>query len=72
MSWEPETYQLKPNKHAPNSDLPVLVYRQCLPLPLTEDKVEAFFKLHAWERRGIWGHIWQRHFHPNSHGMLLT
>jgi uncharacterized protein YjlB len=67
MVWEPETRYLKPNKHAPNSDMPVLVYRQCLPLPLSEEKVTEFLESHAWVKKGTWGHIPQRHFHPNSH-----
>jgi uncharacterized protein YjlB len=67
MVWHPETRYLKPNKHAPNSDMPVLVYRQCLPLPLSEKKVTEFLESHAWVKKGTWGHIPQRHFHPNSH-----
>lgn len=67
MTWDPETYLLKPNQHAPNSHMPVLIYRQCLPLPLSEEKAATFFASHAWEKRGAWGHIPQRHFHPNSH-----
>lgn len=67
MVWEPEAYYLKQNKHAPNNPYPVLVYRQCLPLPVSDEKATAFLESHAWERRGAWGHIGQRHFHPNSH-----
>ena len=67
MVWEPETYYLQANKHAPNNDMPVLVYRECLPLPLSEEKATEFLESHAWVKKGTWGHIAQRHFHPNSH-----
>ncbi len=67
MVHEPEKYYLKPNKHAPNNDMPVLIYRECLPLPLSEPKVTEFLESHAWKKLGTWGHISQRHFHPNSH-----
>ncbi|KAL1887488.1 hypothetical protein Sste5346_010187 [Sporothrix stenoceras] len=67
MVCEPETYYLEQNKHAPNNPYPVLVYRQCLPLPVSEEKATAFLESHAWERKGAWGHIGQRHFHPNVH-----
>ncbi|CAK7242762.1 MAG: hypothetical protein STHCBS139747_004261 [Sporothrix thermara] len=67
MAWEPETYYLKRNQHAPNNAHPVLVYRQCLPLPVSEENTTAFLEAHAWERKGTWGHISVRHFHPNVH-----
>ncbi|CAK7237696.1 hypothetical protein SBRCBS47491_010085 [Sporothrix bragantina] len=67
MAWEPETYYLKRNQHAPNNAYPVLVYRQCLPLPVSEEKTKLFLESHAWERKGTWGHIGVRHFHPNVH-----
>ncbi|CAK7202661.1 hypothetical protein SEUCBS139899_005387 [Sporothrix eucalyptigena] len=67
MAWQPETYYLKRNQHAPNNAYPVLVYRQCLPLPVTEDKATEFLERHAWEKKGTWGHIGVRHFHPNVH-----
>jgi uncharacterized protein YjlB len=64
---EPETYFLKPNKHAPNNDLPILIYRDVLPLPLSEERTKGFLESHAWIRGGTWGHINIRHFHPNTH-----
>lgn len=64
---DPEQYQIPPNEFAPNSSLPVLIYRDVLPLPLSEDKVTEFLESHDWEKRGVWGHIPRRHFHPNSH-----
>ncbi|KIX07127.1 uncharacterized protein Z518_05104 [Rhinocladiella mackenziei CBS 650.93] len=67
MVCEPETYYLKPNKHAPNNDMPVLIYRDCLPLPLSEDRTTGFLEAHAWVKKGVWGHIPRRHFHPNTH-----
>ncbi|KIV77169.1 hypothetical protein PV11_08992 [Exophiala sideris] len=67
MVYQPETYYLKPNRHAPNSDLPVLIYRDCLPLPLSEGNAKEFLESHAWIQGGTWGHISTRHFHPNTH-----
>lgn len=74
MAPEPEEYRIPQNEYAPNSRLPVLIYRDVLPLPLSEDKTTEFLESHDWEKRGVWGHIPIRHFHPNSHecyGMLL-
>jgi hypothetical protein len=67
MPTDPEIHHLEPNAYAPNSELPVLVYRDVLPLPLTETTATTFLEGHGWERRGVWGHIAVRHFHPNSH-----
>ena len=67
MVYQPEMYFLKPSEYAPNNELPVLVYRDCLPLPLSEEKTKTFLESHAWVRKGTWGHIDVRHFHPNTH-----
>lgn len=67
MVVDPETYRLQSNTHAPNSNKPVLIYRDCLPLPLSESKAKEFLESHAWIQGGTWGHIPKRHFHPNTH-----
>ncbi|KAJ9615498.1 hypothetical protein H2200_001573 [Cladophialophora chaetospira] len=67
MVYEPETYYLKPNEHCPNNERPVLIYRDCLPVPLSEEKTTEFLESHAWEKKGVWGHIAYKHFHPNTH-----
>ncbi|RVX67749.1 hypothetical protein B0A52_07872 [Exophiala mesophila] len=67
MVYEPEVYHLTPNRGAPNSDKPVLIYRDCLPLPISEEKTTEFLESHAWVKKGTWGHIDVRHFHPNTH-----
>lgn len=67
MVVTPEVYHLKPNKYAPNNDHPVLIYRDCLPLPFSEEKTTEFLESHAWVKKGTWGHIPVRHFHPNTH-----
>lgn len=67
MAVQPDIYYLKPNKHCPNSDLPVLIYRDCLPLPFSEATTTRFLEAHAWVKKGTWGHIGTRHFHPNTH-----
>lgn len=63
----PEQYMIPPNKYAPNSRLPILLYRDILPLPLSEEKTTIFLEANDWEKRGVWGHISVRHFHPNTH-----
>ncbi|KAL4906963.1 hypothetical protein BDW74DRAFT_176560 [Aspergillus multicolor] len=62
-----DTYFLPPTPHAPNNLLPVLHYRNVLPPPLSEESVTQFLTANKWEKRGTWGHIPIRHFHPNSH-----
>ncbi|KAL4948473.1 hypothetical protein BDW69DRAFT_176397 [Aspergillus filifer] len=62
-----QTYFLPPTPHAPNSGLPVIHYRGVLPEPLTEEKATESLTKNKWEKRGTWGHIPIRHFHPNSH-----
>ncbi|KAL2830437.1 hypothetical protein BJY01DRAFT_240376 [Aspergillus pseudoustus] len=62
-----DTYFLSPTAHAPNSLLPVIHYRDVLPHPLSEEGVTKFLTANKWEKRGTWGHIPIRHFHPNSH-----
>ncbi|KAH8663444.1 hypothetical protein BGZ60DRAFT_411325 [Tricladium varicosporioides] len=63
----PEEYYLKPTPYVPNSDLPVLVYRNVLPKPHEEDSTTKFLEGNNWEKRGTWGTIKIRHFHPNTH-----
>lgn len=67
MAFTPEQHTIKPNKHAPNSDLPILIYRDVLPLPLSEEKTTTFLEANEWTKKGVWGHIPYRHFHPNTH-----
>jgi uncharacterized protein YjlB len=67
MAITPEQHIIAPNKFALNSLLPVLIYRNALPLPLSEEKTTTFLESHEWEKKGVWGHIPKRHFHPNSH-----
>ncbi|KAL4921394.1 hypothetical protein BDW62DRAFT_208393 [Aspergillus aurantiobrunneus] len=67
MMDAPNTYHLPQTEHTPNSRLPVLHYKNVLPLPRTEDEVTRFLTAHKWEKRGTWGPIWESHFHPNSH-----
>ncbi|KAF5718379.1 cupin domain-containing protein [Fusarium mundagurra] len=67
MSLSVECYLVPRTEDAPNSRLPILVYRDVLPQPRTEETVTRFLTTHRWEKRGTWGHIAIRHFHPNSH-----
>ncbi|OAL53980.1 hypothetical protein IQ07DRAFT_619221 [Pyrenochaeta sp. DS3sAY3a] len=67
MIFQPETYSILPNRHAPNSELPVLIYRNCLPSPHSEETTTKFLESNGWIYKGTWGHIPVRHFHPNTH-----
>ncbi|RKK13783.1 hypothetical protein BFJ66_g16887 [Fusarium oxysporum f. sp. cepae] len=67
MSSSVECYLVPRTDDAPNSRLPILVYRDVLPQPRTEETATRFLTTHRWEKRGTWGHIAIRHFHPNSH-----
>lgn len=67
MGLIPEQHVIPPNKYALNSPFPVLIYRDALPLPLSEEKTTQFLEANEWEKRGVWGHIPVRHFHPNTH-----
>ncbi|KAJ6098914.1 hypothetical protein N7467_000449 [Penicillium canescens] len=62
-----DVYYLQPTAHSPNSTLPVIHYRAVLPSPRTEECVTEFLTAGKWEKRGTWGPINIRHFHPNSH-----
>ncbi|RMJ26042.1 hypothetical protein PHISP_03069 [Aspergillus sp. HF37] len=65
---ELETYTLPPTPHVPNSPLPVLVYRNALPAPVTETSTQRFIEGNGWSRQGpVFPAIPKRHFHPNVH-----
>ena len=64
---EPEKYTLAPTAHCPNNTLPVLVYRDVLPKPLTEESASEFLQRFSWGKRGTWGTIVVKHYHPNTH-----
>ncbi|KAF4963341.1 hypothetical protein FSARC_8628 [Fusarium sarcochroum] len=46
-----ECYLLPPTEDAPNSRLPILVYRNVLPHPRTEETATEFLTTHRWEKR---------------------
>ncbi|OJI97479.1 hypothetical protein ASPVEDRAFT_49477 [Aspergillus versicolor CBS 583.65] len=65
---QPEQYTLPSTAHVPNSPMPVLVYRNVLPMPRTMEVTQEFIESHGWSRQGIvWPAIYTRHFHPNVH-----
>jgi uncharacterized protein YjlB len=51
MGLEPETYYIEPTEYAPNSPMPVLVYRAVLPKPITEENASTFLEANNWEKR---------------------
>ncbi|KAL2011504.1 hypothetical protein VTN00DRAFT_4222 [Thermoascus crustaceus] len=63
----PERFFVPPTAHAPNSPLPILLYRDVLPRPHGEASASAFLERNGWQKRGTWGAITTRHFHPNTH-----
>ncbi|ORY61369.1 uncharacterized protein BCR38DRAFT_439984 [Pseudomassariella vexata] len=63
----PEQYHIKPTPHCPNNRLPVLVYRGVLPTPLDEGTASEALQLNGWVKKGTWGTITVKHFHPNTH-----
>jgi len=58
---------LKPTSHVPNSSLPVLVYRQVLPTPLSEANAAEYLESNDWSHGGTFKHFPQHHFHTVTH-----
>ena len=67
MTAEREAHYFPSTAFAPNNILPVLVYRNILPQPITEETTTDFLTKHKWHKLGTWGHIPKPHFHPNTH-----
>ncbi|KAL1972593.1 hypothetical protein VTN31DRAFT_7007 [Thermomyces dupontii] len=67
MATEPEIYYCGPTRFVPNSRLPILIYRNVLPQPITEETTGEFLEKNNWVKRGTWGAISRHHFHPNTH-----
>jgi uncharacterized protein YjlB len=51
MSSSVECYLVPRTEDAPNSRLPILVYRDVLPHPRTEETATQFLTTHHWEKR---------------------
>jgi uncharacterized protein YjlB len=64
---EPEVYWTKPTEHTPNSSLPVLVYRNVLPVDLSVDTAEAALSANEWIKGGVFKHYPTAHYHSNTH-----
>ncbi|WYZ35452.1 hypothetical protein EsH8_X_000099 [Colletotrichum jinshuiense] len=64
---QPEQYSVRPTAHCPNNVLPVLVYRNVLPEPYNEETVSDYLQRYGWVKKGTWGAITTKHFHPNTH-----
>ncbi|KAH8655440.1 hypothetical protein BX600DRAFT_469651 [Xylariales sp. PMI_506] len=62
----PEQHYAKRTPFCPNNPLPVLVYRGVLPVH-DEASVSEALQRHGWVKKGCWGTITTRHFHPNTH-----
>lgn len=48
---QPEQYTLPSTAHVPNSPMPVLVYRNVLPMPRTMEIAQEFIESHGWSRQ---------------------
>ncbi|WQF88074.1 Putative uncharacterized protein YjlB [Colletotrichum destructivum] len=64
---QPEQYIVRPTAHCPNNFLPVLVYRGVLPEPHNEETTSTYLQRYGWVKKGTWGTITTKHFHPNTH-----
>lgn len=64
---DPETYTLDPNEHVPNSALPVLVYRNVLPLPHDYISAKNALERNDWIQGGVFGHYPAHHYHSVTH-----
>ncbi|WPG98621.1 Hypothetical protein R9X50_00141400 [Acrodontium crateriforme] len=62
-SSNPEVYWTPPSVYAPNSLLPVLVYRNVVPADQGQDAIQKLIEANHWEKRGVWGHIAHAHYH---------
>ncbi|KAL2863192.1 cupin domain-containing protein [Aspergillus lucknowensis] len=67
MAAQPEIYFCEPTRYVPNSQLPVLVYRDVLSKPYDEETIQTQLEGNRWLKGGIWGAIPRHHFHPNTH-----
>ncbi|CAG9952788.1 unnamed protein product [Clonostachys rosea f. rosea IK726] len=67
VGTQPEAFFFKPTNYIPNSQLPVLLYRKALPLPLKENLVKEFLESNNWIHGGTWNAVPRHHFHPNTH-----
>ncbi|KAG7140540.1 hypothetical protein HYQ45_002703 [Verticillium longisporum] len=67
LNSQPEQYHIKPTAHCPNNVLPVLVYRDVLPRPHNAATTSEALEKYGWEKRGTFGTIIIKHFHPNTH-----
>ena len=64
----PEIYRLeKATRYVPNSCLPVLVYRSCLPSPLDEASATKAVEENQWLYGGVFESYFAHHFHSVTH-----
>lgn len=66
----PETLLLPENGKMPNSDLPVLIYRQALAGADLEHAFRKTFHAHHWGGTWVMGIYGYHHFHCNAHEAL--
>lgn len=57
----------KSTKHVPNSLLPVLIYRSCLPPSPTPSTVCSTIEPNNWLKGGVFKHYPAHHFHSVTH-----
>ncbi|XEV01474.1 hypothetical protein FSHL1_006761 [Fusarium sambucinum] len=67
MASDLEVYYFEQTEFVPNSRLPLLVYRNVLPQPLSEKSAKVFLENNQWFKGGAWGPVPRHHFHPNTH-----
>lgn len=65
---QPETYYINQSTPTvPNSALPVLIYRSCLPFSSTAQSVSDFGTQNHWPPGGVFKHYPTAHFHNVTH-----
>lgn len=51
----PEVYYLERGELVPNNDVPALVYRNVLPMPISPESAQALCEGNHWEKRVLSG-----------------
>jgi len=64
----PEVFYInRSTPHVPNSRLPVLIYRQSLPVNPTAETVREKIETNEWIQGGVFKHFGAHHFHSVTH-----
>lgn len=70
MAGDVESMVFGPNGNFPNSDLPVLVYRNAIDGPVTAEAVQSVFERNDWPPRWVDTIFDYYHYHSTAHEAL--